>query len=479
MESMGGNIVGGTDDFEIEVETRKQPKGRYMYFYMTECKRMKKVANTSVRNDVLEKWNSMGDAEKEPYIAQSKMDSEEYKEWRKAREKKEKGQLNVLGEMRLGSLVGVRNRPIRRELCQSVMAQFDVKQCIAKYGDFSFPLGIPCVAAVLGVGNEGKSVVKVSKSKIWKALASKYGLKQKVTYAELEEEIKSGSYGGDELKARVLLYLVGIFLCPMGDMSTNKDYMKLICDQGLKGEFNWAEYVHSRLIESIITFKKGSQRYLKGCIVILEVALFDFWSGCEVVLAYERTGVALIRTWGKEEVVRVMEKLKLDRPRKQERVIGKEVVEAEEKKEEMVGEIKEMKSYVEKKYDELKKYEEEKREEMRRKDVDVIYTPESVIDTDLDSECPVPQKKKQKVEKADIPSGIDGFEAAICDYLWNSGLQSGYSIISMGNQFANVPDVATLKPTEWVGGVVIDLLAWTVCYDSKKSLQRIGYLHST
>ncbi|KAE8667085.1 DENN domain-containing protein isoform 2 [Hibiscus syriacus] len=548
IESMGWKIVGGADDFEIEAETRKQPKSGYMYFYMAECKRVKEYGTQSgsVTKDVRSKWNSMSDAEKEPYITQSMNDSKEYKERRKAHENKEvstrcsikrvnslikhlkeKGQLNVLGEIGFGSLVGVRNRPIRRELCRSLMAQFDVRQCIAKYGDFSFPLGIPCAAAVLGV-----------------------------TYAEIEEEIKSGSYVGDELKARVLLYLVGIFLCPTGHTSTNKEHMKLICDEGLKGEFNWAEYIHSRLIESIITFKKGSQRYLKGCIAILEVALFDFWSGCEAVPAYERTGVARIRVWGKEEVVRVMVKLKLDRAKKQERVIGKDVEEAEEKKGEMVvlgddgewddveekldrveeklervedtlerhkgvvegkidgvvkevevlrgevvkevggvvdkyldegdqlkGGIKEMKSYVEKKYDELKKYEEEKREdeeeemeEMMRKEVDVIYTPESVIAADLDSECPAPQKKKQKVEKADISSGIDDIEAAICDYLWNSELESEHSVISMGNQFASVYDVATLKPTEWVGRVVIDLLTWTVCYDSQKSLRRIGYL---
>ncbi|KAE8678387.1 hypothetical protein F3Y22_tig00111427pilonHSYRG00684 [Hibiscus syriacus] len=358
MESMGGKIVGGVDDFEIEAETRKQPKGGYTYFYMTECQMMKEDGEHIGSN-------SMSDADKEPYIAQSKMDSEEYKEWRKAHEKK---------------------------------------------------IFIKLVNTCLGVGNEGKSAVKVSKSKIWKALASKYGLKQKVTYAELEEEIKS-----------------------------------------LKGEFNWDEYVHSRLIESIITFKKGSQRNLKGCITILEVALFNFWSGCEAVPTYEITGMARIRSWGKKEVVKVMAKLKLDKPRKQERVIGKEVEEAEEKKEEMTvrgmkGEIKEIKSYVEQKYDELKKYEEEKMEEekkmeeeenmeeMRRKDVDVIYTPESVIDADLDSEYPAPQKKKLKKRI---------FQAE----LMTSKLQ--FVIIY---------------------GIVIDLLAWTVCYDSKKSLRRIDYL---
>ncbi|KAE8673426.1 hypothetical protein F3Y22_tig00111783pilonHSYRG00200 [Hibiscus syriacus] len=260
-------------------------------------------------------------------------------------------------------------------------------------------------------------------------------------------------------------------------------------------------------------------RYLKGRIAILEVALFDFLSGCDSLAAYEKTGVVRIRAWGKEEVVRVMEKLKLDRPRKQERVTDKE---AEEKEEETVvgvndveetlerhkGEVEgkidgvakevdvlrgELKMVTGGKIDRVVKEVVELRSELtgvkgvveknldegeknKGNDVDVIYTPESVIEVNLDSECLAPQKNKQKVEKTDIPSGIDELEAEMCDYLWNSGLESEYSLISMGNRYASVSDVATLKPKEWVGSVVIDLLVWTVCYDSKKSLWRIGYL---
>ncbi|KAE8696746.1 tRNA wybutosine-synthesizing protein 2/3/4-like isoform X2 [Hibiscus syriacus] len=90
MESMGWKIIGGADDFEIEAETRKQPKGGYMYFYMAECKRIKEdgTQSGSVTKDVRSKWNSMSDAEKEPYITQSRNDSKEYKERRKAHENK-------------------------------------------------------------------------------------------------------------------------------------------------------------------------------------------------------------------------------------------------------------------------------------------------------------------------------------------------------------------------------------------------------
>ncbi|KAE8676667.1 hypothetical protein F3Y22_tig00111582pilonHSYRG00468 [Hibiscus syriacus] len=299
MKSKDLGIIGGEYDFEIEAEGRKQPKGGYIYFYMIECQKMKEGGKHigSVRNDVLEKWNSMSDAENEPFIVQSKKDSEEYKEWRKAHEK----------------------------------------------------------------------------------------------------------------KARVLLYLVEIFLCPTGDTSTNKDNIKLLCDEGLKGEFNWAKYVHSRLIKSIITFQKGSQRYLKGCIAILEV-------------------------------------------------IGKGVEEAENKEEEMVVGVDDGQG-------------DDNNQESKRHLRSIRGKRKEKIDGVV-KEVEVLRGELKMVEKADIPSKINELEDAMCDYLWNSG----YFVISMGNQYASVSDVATLNPTEWVGGVVIDLLAWTVCYDSKKSLRRIGYL---
>ncbi|KAE8697753.1 hypothetical protein F3Y22_tig00110610pilonHSYRG00254 [Hibiscus syriacus] len=375
MESMGGKIVGGADDFEIEVETRKQPKGGYMYFYMTECQRMKEGGKHigSVRNDVLEKWNSMSDADKEPYIAQSKMDSEEYKEWRKEHEKK------IIGRS---------------------------KESTYSEGIVSILDGVIC-----------KSVVEVSKSKNWKALASKYGLKQKVTYHELEEEIKSGSYGRDELKARVLLYLVGIFLYP-------------------------------------------------------------------TVLAYERTRVARIRAWGKEEVVRVMVKLKLDRPRKQERrrqwrqrrrknrwlywrmmVRGWRQSRVEERLERVEETLERHKREVQGKIDGVVKEVEVLRGEVEvlRGEVEVLrgelkMVTSKKIDGVVKEVVELRSELTGVVEKADNPSGIDDIEAAICDYLWNSGLESGVS------------DVATLKPTL----LICSLGQYATI--QKKSLRRIVYL---
>ncbi|KAE8689107.1 hypothetical protein F3Y22_tig00110943pilonHSYRG00039 [Hibiscus syriacus] len=300
MKSMDLAIVVREDDIEMESESinkevnRKQPLGGYMHFYMTKCQRMKEAGNHNidlVKYEVLEKWKSMSDTEKEP------------------------------------------DRPIQRELCRPLMEEFDVQNVELNMVIIHFLWGVPCVLAILGLEDKCNSVKEVIKTKNWKIIVMKYDLKPKVTYAGLEEEIKSEAYDGDNLKARVLLYLVGIFLCPMGDTSLSKDNMKLICDEGLKGELNWAEYVNIRLIELITSFHKGQiQIYLKGCITI-EVVLFDFWSYCASVSAFQRTRVARIRAWGNEEVVRVMAKLMLERPSKQERVIGNEVEEEEEEEE--------------------------------------------------------------------------------------------------------------------------------------------------
>ncbi|KAE8675726.1 hypothetical protein F3Y22_tig00111648pilonHSYRG00382 [Hibiscus syriacus] len=357
MKSTDLAIVVGEDDFEIEVEIRKQPKGRYMYFYMTECQRMKEAGNHvgSVKNDVLEKWKSMTDAGKEPYVTRSKMDRQEYKAWRKNIKRsikrvnslvehlKEKNKVNVLEEMRFGSLIRVRDRPIQMELCRSLVEQFDVQQCMVKYGGYSFSLGVPCAVAVLGVENKGKSVVE----------------------------------------DRVLLYLVGIFLCPTGDTSPSKDNMKLICDEGLKGEFNWAEYVHSRLIESIISIQTGHQRYLKGCIAILETVIV-----CRHIKELEWYQSVHGGRKRQSRVEEAIERLKGEVGVKIDGVV-KEVIE-------LRGEVKMvMGGKIDGVVKEVVELREEKMEEVRRKDVDVIYTPESVIDADLDSECP-PPKKKQK-----------------------------------------------------------------------------------
>ncbi|KAE8690273.1 Scarecrow-like transcription factor PAT1 [Hibiscus syriacus] len=285
MESMGWKIVGGADDFEIEAETRSNQRVDICTSSnMAECKRMKGdgTQSGSVKKDVRSKWNSMSDAEKEPYITQSRNDSKKQRT-RKAHENKEvstrcsikrvnllntlrRRSVDVLGEIGFGSLIGVRDRPIRRELCRSLMAH-------------------------------------LTSVNVWLSMV-------------------------------IIHSLWGIDCCSR-----------------IGGQPEIPQRVHSNLR----------------------------------VPAYERTGVARIRAWGKEEVVRVMVKLKLDK-------------------------------------------EEARNEQWRQREEGGWFLGDEGEwdDAVLDSESCTPEEEAE----ADIPTGIDDIEAAICDYLWNSELESGLSICS-------------------------------------------------
>ncbi|KAE8729609.1 hypothetical protein F3Y22_tig00003507pilonHSYRG00165 [Hibiscus syriacus] len=334
-------IVVCEDDIEMESENinnkvnRKQPLGGYMYYYKTECQRMKEAGNYNIgsKHEVLEKWKSMSDAEKEPYVTRSKKDRQQYKAWRKEHEKKE---------------VSTR--------CSIKRLNFIIEH-----------------------------------------------LKEKNKVYMLEE---------------------------MG-------------------------------FESLI--RGRNQAYLKGCIAILEFVLFDFWSDCASVSSFQRTGVARIRAWVNEEVVRVMVKLKLERPSKLERPKEEEIIvgglwsghfKIEEATETLKGKVGGKIDGVVKEVVEL-------RGEFKG-------TPEIVIDANVDSECPAPMKKKQKVEKVKIPKEIGAFESGMCEYIWNSVLPSSGILIELGYQYATVSNVASLKPMAWVSGVVIDLVGWVLVNDSKK-----------
>ncbi|KAE8697125.1 hypothetical protein F3Y22_tig00110633pilonHSYRG00152 [Hibiscus syriacus] len=74
MESMVGKLL--VEQMTLKLRPNSKATKGYMYFYMAECKRMKGdgTQSGSVKKDVRSKWNSMSDAEKEPYITQSRND---------------------------------------------------------------------------------------------------------------------------------------------------------------------------------------------------------------------------------------------------------------------------------------------------------------------------------------------------------------------------------------------------------------------
>ncbi|KAL4355537.1 hypothetical protein GQ457_06G008970 [Hibiscus cannabinus] len=182
----------------------------------------------------------------------------------------------IVGEIGFGPLLGLKSQAIHRELSRELVQSFDVDNSMMEYNGHKIPIMVEDVEAVLGLKNEGVDVGKVIQKLNDKELALKHKINTKTTYHELHGEIVSGAFEGDDLKARVCVYIFGMFLCPNANTVPSIEHLKLLCSVGLKGKLNWCKWAHERLIDGVSKFKyRAGNAYITGCIAILEVMELD------------------------------------------------------------------------------------------------------------------------------------------------------------------------------------------------------------
>ncbi|KAK8535952.1 hypothetical protein V6N12_012615 [Hibiscus sabdariffa] len=148
-----------------------------------------------------------------------------------------------------------------------------------------------------------------------KDIAVKNKINPKVSYVELQQEILSGCFEGDGLKERVILYVVGVFLCPTSDTGPSIENSKLLCSDGLNGKLKWCQFAYERLIDGISKYNgRESQTYLTGCIPMLEVRLYDYWSGVSSRATAAADHIGQIHAWRNKEVTKLISRMKGDQP---------------------------------------------------------------------------------------------------------------------------------------------------------------------
>ncbi|KAK8571224.1 hypothetical protein V6N13_103353 [Hibiscus sabdariffa] len=163
------------------------------------------------------------------------------------------------------------------------------------------------VQAVLGLKNEGRDVEEATRKYDGKELEKKHKINKNTTYEQLEREILCGGFEGYELKAHVLLYVVGVFLCPNANRVPSVEHFKLLCSAGLRGKLNWCKYAYERLIDGIAKLQnRVGLAYMTICIAILEVRLFNYWSGIPSRAYASSNGRARIHAWGKKDVAKIV-----------------------------------------------------------------------------------------------------------------------------------------------------------------------------
>ncbi|KAL4336152.1 hypothetical protein GQ457_07G005230 [Hibiscus cannabinus] len=291
------------------------------------------------------RWSKMSDEEKKRYIEMSEEQKQAEAEWiskyeveevvnkEEAKKKSSRCSLkklsnifkemqkvkieNVVKEIGFSPLIGISPRVIHRDLCRELAEKFDVECSMMEYSGHKISVMVEYVQVVLGLKNEGRDVEEATRKYDGKELVKKHKINTNTTYEQLEWEILCDGFEGDELKARVLLYVVGVFLCPNANRVPSVEHFKLLCLAGLRGTLNWCKYAYERLIDGIAKLQKRvGLAYMTGCIAILEVRLFNYWSGIPSRAYASSDGRARIHVWGKKDVAKIVTSLKGERPGK-------------------------------------------------------------------------------------------------------------------------------------------------------------------
>ncbi|KAL4290920.1 hypothetical protein GQ457_05G016330 [Hibiscus cannabinus] len=552
--------IQGENDENVEVDEAQKPLTAYFNFYISECKKRggKKKITNAVRKELGRKWGKMSEEEKKPYFdmsleqkqaymdmkAQGKVKEEVKKEvWSRCSLKKlsvlfkEMQRLKkdgVVSEIGFGPLLGLKSRAIHREICRDLVQSFDVESSTMEYHGHKISIMVEDVEAVLGLKNEGVDVGKVIRKMNAKELGLKYKINTKTTYNEMHEEIVSGVFEGDELKARVLLYIVGVFLCPNANIVPSLEHLKLLCSVELKGKLNWCKWAHERLIDGVSKFKfRGGNAYITGCIAILEVRLFDYWSGIPSRAFAAADRIGRIHAWKNKDVRRLVLRIKGERPAKKMNVMESDDTSAEgtndakmkgctevimDAFEKVFSHLSEMKVCLETGVDRQNKIEETLEilkdeskhivDQVAGLSANMMYMKKALraIDakygigleeedsmggkTNVHESDPkgedevfgkdvIHLKDEQADEGKDAPvkvltyveitDGVGASARSTCDYIWNTPLSESKVIVNFGHMYLSVGDADTLRPGAWVNSMVIDAVGWTIIVEDIRS----------
>ncbi|KAL4347409.1 hypothetical protein GQ457_17G013660 [Hibiscus cannabinus] len=151
-------------------------------------------------------------------------------------------------------LFGMRLGALYRNICRKLVEKFDVESLMMKFSGRHIPIIVKDLEVVLGVKNKGRDVEEATIKFDGKELAEKHKITTNATYEQLEQEIVSGAFERDELKACILMKMY--------------------------------------------------------------VRLFDYWSGIPSRGYSSFDGHARIHVWGKKDVAKIVTSLKGKRPAK-------------------------------------------------------------------------------------------------------------------------------------------------------------------
>ena len=126
------------------------------------------------------------------------------------------------------------------DLCEWLVQNFDVPSSSVNLHEQSIPLIVDDVSFILGLRNERIDVATSGNREETDHFCKRFNLpiKTKLTFKILEKEMLLLDGESDDFKARLLLYIMGRFICPTTDWGPSLDYYFCLNEDGLTRKLN-------------------------------------------------------------------------------------------------------------------------------------------------------------------------------------------------------------------------------------------------
>lgn len=195
------------------------------------------------------------------------------------------GKLGVVTQLGFDSLVTLSDAmrtTMHRDHCRPLLKSYDassneIKLKVDEEITRVIKVDAEAFSRVLGLRNEGIDAFGLLDRRDGDGveLAGRLGIKEQQSWCSILEQIKTEPAGSDRLKARVLIWIVGQFLCPTSSLFPSKRHFNLLTHDGLDGRYNWAKLGADYMVRGMQVYKRsidaGKMKYFLGCLAVLEV----------------------------------------------------------------------------------------------------------------------------------------------------------------------------------------------------------------
>lgn len=177
-------------------------------------------------------------------------------------------------EMGFGSLLSIGCCKLHREICEMLVDNFDVENCILNIHGRAICIGASDFQHIMGVRNGGRRIevggimeAPFLKDLMWR-LASK---NKEMTTEGLKAIVIDCDEVDETFRAAFVLYTLATLLCPTMPNRVDPRLIHIVLDPESVAYQNWASFCFDQLVEGVRSYKENMSNYMSGCILFLQL----------------------------------------------------------------------------------------------------------------------------------------------------------------------------------------------------------------